>query len=107
MSIDRSLRTSGGLAGHRNVLSRAERIDKLTQQGRFDPATNTPTALAKVASRKATVGKKVKKLGEGEEGAVPGAAPAPVAAAAAAAPAGKAAGKGAGKPGGKSGGKGK
>jgi small basic protein (TIGR04137 family) len=70
MSIDRSLRTSNSLAGHRNVLTRAERIAKLTQQGRFDPAAgSTPTGLPKVASRKASIGKKAKKgpEKEGEE----------------------------------------
>ncbi len=69
MSIDRSLRTSGNLVGHRNVLSRAERIEKLTSQGRFDPDKNEPTGLPKVVSRKATVGKKAKKAGDEEEGA--------------------------------------
>ena len=39
MSLHRSLKTqSGGLASHRNVLTRAERIAKLTQEERFDAA---------------------------------------------------------------------
>ena len=52
MSLDQSLKISGGLAKHRNVLSRAERIAKLTEDGRFDPETSEPTGLPKVISRK-------------------------------------------------------
>ena len=42
MSIDRSLKTAGRLVQHRNVLSRAERIDRLMQRGNFDPGENDP-----------------------------------------------------------------
>ena len=51
MSLDRSLKTSGGLIKHRNVLSRAERIVKLTDQGKFDPEKDSPLHLPKVASQ--------------------------------------------------------
>lgn len=59
MSIDRSLKSKSTLARHRNVLSRAERIEHLKEHGRW---TDDMTALAlpKVAHRKAAVGKKSK-----------------------------------------------
>ncbi|MCC7408683.1 MAG: small basic protein [Phycisphaeraceae bacterium] len=99
MSIDRSLRVGGGLARHRNVLSRAERIAKLSETGKFDPKAGDPLGLPKVANRKvvAKTEKKVK-VAEGADAtaAAPGAA-AP-AAAAPAAPAAKGAKP---KPGGK------
>ncbi|MCC7204920.1 MAG: small basic protein [Phycisphaeraceae bacterium] len=98
MSIDRSLRVGGGLARHRNVLSRAERITKLSATGKFDPKTGDPLGLPKVANRKvvAKTEKKVKVAdGTDATAAAPGvAAPA---AAAPAAPAAKAGGKPAGK----------
>jgi small basic protein (TIGR04137 family) len=86
MSLDPSLRTSGGLSQHRNVLTRAERIAKLTEQGRFDKDKNRPTGLVKVGNRKVGGGKKVEKK-EGDEAAAPAAGGAK----AAAAPAAKAA----------------
>ncbi len=67
MSIDSSLKTSSGLIQHRNVLTRAERIAKLKDQGKFDPQKHTPTNLPKVANRKVVTGKKVKKKGAAEE----------------------------------------
>ncbi len=67
MSIDRSLRSSGSLAGHRNVLTRTERIAKLVEQGKFEAGETDPIHLPKVASRKASIGKKVKKPGATEE----------------------------------------
>ncbi|RKY08387.1 MAG: small basic protein [Planctomycetota bacterium] len=57
MSIDRSLKIKGSLSRHRNVLSRAERIEKLIEEERWaegDPVTG----LAKVAHRKGHSGKK-------------------------------------------------
>ena len=61
MSLHRSLKTkSGALNQHRNVLSRAERIEKLKEEGRFDPDENSPLGLVKVISRKSTTGKKKK-----------------------------------------------
>ena len=61
MSLDPSLKTSGGLTKHRNVLSRDERIAKLAANGNFDPEANNPTGLPKVASRKVAAKKTVKK----------------------------------------------
>ena len=72
MSIDTSLKTSGGLLKHRNVLKRTERIAKLMEQGKFDPATTTPTGLPKVGNIKISTGKKPTKKGPAEETAEEG-----------------------------------
>ncbi len=70
MSMDRSLKIKGSLQRHRNVLNRAERINKLAEQEKFDLEKDCPTGLPKVPHRKVTVGGKSKKKGpEGEEGA--------------------------------------
>jgi len=62
MSRHRSLKTkSGALNQHRNVLTRAERIAKLTSEDRFDPSKNTALGIVKVRSIKAAAGKKPKK----------------------------------------------
>jgi len=96
MSIHSSLKTtSGSLNSHRNVLTRTERIEKLSLAEKFDLARNSPLGIVKVRSIKATSGKKPKKAeGEAEAGATPAAAGAKGAAgakAAAPAAAGKAA----------------
>ncbi|MCC6682412.1 MAG: small basic protein [Phycisphaeraceae bacterium] len=100
MSIDRSLKTAGNLARHRNVLSRAERIERLAHRKSFDRVAGDPLGLPKVANRKVVTGGKAKKK---EEAAAPGAeAAAPAAAApAAAAPVAKADAKAGAKAGGK------
>ena len=72
MSIDRSLKTTGALSEHRNVLTRAERIEKLKDEDRWRQ-DQSPFGLVKVAHRKSKVGGKVKKKtevaaeGEGEK----------------------------------------
>jgi small basic protein (TIGR04137 family) len=93
MSLHRSLKTkSGALNQHRNVLTRAERIQKLSDEERFDASKNTALGLVKVRSIKVAAGKKPKKAEEaGAEGAAKPAAGAK--AAAPAAPAAKAAPK--------------
>jgi small basic protein (TIGR04137 family) len=68
MSLDASLKTSGALTKHRNVLSRQERIAKLTSGGSFDPASDSPTGLPKVASRKVATKKTAKKEEKATEG---------------------------------------
>lgn len=81
MSLHPSLKTaSGALNRHRNVLTRAERIDKLTLAEKFDPATNSALGLVKVRSIKIASGKKAKKA-EADAAAAGGAAPAKAAAA--------------------------
>ena len=72
MSLDRSLKSKGSLAKHRNVLTRTERIKILADEGRFDPESDTPTGLPKVAHRKVVVGGKSKKKGPETEEAAAG-----------------------------------
>lgn len=67
MSLDRSLKTSGSLNQHRNVLSRPERIAKLKDQNRFVDSENDPIHLPKVANRKIAAGKKSAKKGPKDE----------------------------------------
>jgi small basic protein (TIGR04137 family) len=84
MSIDSSLKTKSALSRHRNVLSRAERIDILKDQERWNEG-DAVLGLPKVAHRKSGAGKKekVEKAPEGAEtaaapaGATPPATPAP------------------------------
>jgi len=57
MSIDRSLKVKGALSRHRNVLTRAERIERLKDEERWsegDPLLGLP----KVAHRKSHAGRK-------------------------------------------------
>jgi small basic protein (TIGR04137 family) len=96
MSIDKSLRRKGGMTKQRCVLTRAERIAKMLENGTFGDG-RSPFGLPKTRVQKIVLKKKVKK--EAAEGAeagaagaatAPGATPAPAAAAPAAkAPAGK------------------
>ena len=68
MSLHRSLKTKpSALNRHRNVLSRAERITKLAELGRFDLEEDSPIGLVKVANRKAVTAKK-KKEEKAEDG---------------------------------------
>lgn len=96
MSLDRSLKGGSGLGRHRNVLTRAERISKLTGTGAWQEGA-TVFNLPKVGNRKLIIGGKAKKeeAAEGVAGTTPaagaGAAAAP--AAKAAAPAAKPAAK--------------
>lgn len=62
MSIDSSLKTGSSLGRHRNVLTRAERIEKLQDRKKFDTNSDSPLGLPKVGNRKiVTGGKKPKK----------------------------------------------
>ncbi len=59
MSLDRSLKTKpGALNEHRNVLTRAERIEHLIELDRFRPDEDSPIGLAKVANRNTAKKKK-------------------------------------------------
>lgn len=82
MSMDPSLKSASSLVRHRNVLTRGERLAKLTEQNKWDVAKQGVFGLPKVGHRKLIVGGKPKK----EEGAE-GAAATPAAGAKAAAPA--------------------
>ena len=63
MSLDKSLKSQASLARHRNVLKRAERIEILKQEDRWEEG-QSPIGLPKVANRKAKVGKKGKEAQE-------------------------------------------
>ena len=76
MTMDRTLKTSGGLARTRNVLTRAERITMLTEEGKFDPEADAPFGLPKLKLRHSKAGTKTKKVeapAEGEAAAEAGA----------------------------------
>lgn len=60
MSLDRSLKTSSSLARHRNVLTRAERIEKLAEEERWQDGRSV-LGLPKVKHRKVVTGKKKSK----------------------------------------------
>ena len=47
MSLDRSLKTSGKLAGKRSVLTRAERIEKMVENRKLDPKKDSALGLPK------------------------------------------------------------
>ena len=67
MTIDKSLKRKGRLVRARNVLTREERIERLTELDRFGAESN-PLGLPKVRIVKTVVGKKKKKKKEeGEE----------------------------------------
>jgi small basic protein (TIGR04137 family) len=92
MSVDRSLKIKGALTRHRNVLSRAERIEALKEEQRWTEEESV-FGLPKVAHRRSHAGRKAKeeKPAEGvtaEAGAVE-AETAPAGAAAKAGPAPK------------------
>ncbi|MDP7009599.1 MAG: small basic protein [Phycisphaerales bacterium] len=71
MSLHRSLKTKpAGLNQHRNVLNRAERIEKLANEEKFDTENSSPIGLPKVGSRKLKIASKKKDdaaEGESEE----------------------------------------
>lgn len=59
MSIDRSLKMKGALTRHRNVLTRAERIERLKEQERWSEGDSV-FGLPKVAHRRSHAGRKAK-----------------------------------------------
>ena len=67
MTMDRTLKTRGGLLGSRSVLTRAERIARLIEEGRFDPETDSPLGLPKLRVRHSKAGTKTKKAQATEE----------------------------------------
>lgn len=85
MSLDRSLKGANTLVRHRNVLNRAERLEVLKDQEKWDEQKSV-FGLPKVAHRKAAVAKAAKEEAvpaAGAEGAAPAAAGAAAPAAAA------------------------
>jgi small basic protein (TIGR04137 family) len=85
MSLDKSLKSQGALARHRNVLSRAERVDALKEEERW-PEGRTVFGLPKVAHRK-VITKKPKAAAKPAAEGVPAEGAPPAEGAAAAAPA--------------------
>jgi small basic protein (TIGR04137 family) len=77
MSMDASLKSASSLVRHRNVLTRAERMERLVEQEKW-PAGRSIFGMPKVGNRKMAVGKVVKEAAEGDEAAA-GAKAAPVA----------------------------
>ncbi|MCB9838855.1 MAG: small basic protein [Phycisphaeraceae bacterium] len=51
MSIDSSLKSAAGLAGHRNVLTRAERVEKLKATRDMDFKKKPVIGLPKTGNR--------------------------------------------------------
>jgi small basic protein (TIGR04137 family) len=94
MSLDRSLKSANALIRHRNVLTRTERLAKLTEEERWTDAKSV-FGLPKVAHRKQELAKAEKEATvEGAAGTVavgtaPAGAAAPAAGAKGAAPAAK------------------
>jgi small basic protein (TIGR04137 family) len=64
--MDRSLKAGGGLARHRNVLTRAERVERLRSQDRWKEGEPV-LGLPKVSNRNIKLGKKNKKKDEEEK----------------------------------------
>jgi small basic protein (TIGR04137 family) len=90
MSLDRSLKAANALVRHRNVLTRAERLEKLKEEEKWNESKSV-FGLPKVAHRKLETAKAAK-AEAAEPGAATGAAPtagaaAPAAGAKGAAPA--------------------
>jgi small basic protein (TIGR04137 family) len=71
MSLHRSLKTKpAGLNQHRNVLTRAERIEELAGQDKFNKENGSPIGLPKVGSRKIKIAGKAKKSTEDVDGEI-------------------------------------
>jgi len=68
MSIDRSLKIRGALSRHRNVLSRAERLEKLKEEERWEEGDSV-LGLPKVGHRKTHAGRKDDDEKKGDEDA--------------------------------------
>ena len=77
MTVDKSLRVQKGIVRARNVLTRAERIERLVQQDRWTEEDG-PCGLPKVRVYRVVVKKKKKAKGE-EAGADAAATKAPAA----------------------------
>lgn len=76
MSIDRSLKIKSALRRHRNVLTRAERIEQLKGEERWSE-DDSLLGLPKVAHRKSHVGRKAAEKEVAKEAAPEAAAEAP------------------------------
>ena len=63
MSLDKSLKSRDSLVRHRNVLTRAERLEKLEEDERWAEGASV-LGLPKVLHRKASLAKKIKEKAE-------------------------------------------
>ncbi|MBA4189298.1 MAG: small basic protein [Planctomycetaceae bacterium] len=72
MSIDKSLKRKGGMTRQRCVLSRAERIAKMMENGKWVDG-QSPFALPKTRVQKIVLKKKVKKEAAEGDAAAPAA----------------------------------
>jgi small basic protein (TIGR04137 family) len=97
MSVDRSLKLKDALVRHRNVLTRAERIEVLKDEERWNEG-DAVMGLPKVAHRKSAAGKKAKAEATAAAGAAGAAGPGAAAEAPAAPAAGAKAPAGGAKP---------
>jgi small basic protein (TIGR04137 family) len=77
VSLDRSLKSKASLTRHRNVLTRAQRIEKLEEEGRWEEQAGPVFGLPKVKHRKSAAGGKAKKKAEAAAAAEGAAAAAP------------------------------
>ncbi len=68
MSMDKSLKSTGELTRHRNVLSRAERVEALKADDRWDEDQDV-FGLPKVANRRVQTRKKAAAAAKAEEAA--------------------------------------
>ena len=88
MSLDKSLKSSGALTRHRNVLTRAERVERLADDEKWEDG-DTVFGLPKVAHRKVQT-RKSKPAAAAAEALAEGAEAAPAAEAEGATPDGPA-----------------
>ncbi len=71
MSIDSSLKIKGALERHRNVLTRAERVESLKEEEKWSEGDSL-LGLPKVSHRKSHAGRKAEKESTEEEAAAEG-----------------------------------
>jgi small basic protein (TIGR04137 family) len=76
MTMDKSLRIRAGSTKARSVLTRVERIAKLTENEKFQDGVTSPYGLPKVRVMKLAIRKKKKKEEEGDAAAPAAAKPA-------------------------------
>ncbi len=69
MSLHRSLVSKSALTRHRNVLTRAERITQLADEGKWEAESGSVFALPKVRVRKVKAAAKHKKVEKAAEAA--------------------------------------
>ena len=78
MSLDKSLKRKGGMTRPRCVMTRAERIAKMVENGKWADGTS-PFGLPKTRVQKVVLKKKKEKVAEGDAAAAPAAGAKPAA----------------------------